>query len=78
VADIYSTVCATNRNAEISISENISVFYGHNKMEEEEIRRITWKSGCGRLHLCDLRKYGIVVIKCVLLKKFGINVGGRY
>jgi hypothetical protein len=45
-------------------------------MGEEESTCITWKSGSGRFRLGDLRKYAIIVIKCVVLKKYGINIGG--
>jgi hypothetical protein len=45
-------------------------------MEEEGSTCINWKSGCGRLHFVDVRKYVVIVIKCVVLKKSGINVGG--
>jgi precorrin-4 methylase len=43
-------------------------------MGEEENTCITWKFGSGRLHLGDLRAYGMIVIKCVVLKKYGINI----
>ena len=40
-------------------------------MGEEGSTCITWKSGFGSLHLDDLRKYGMVVIKYVVLMKCG-------
>ena len=43
-------------------------------MGEEDITCIIWKSESGGHHLGDLRKYGMVVIKRVVLKKYGINV----
>ena len=45
-------------------------------MGEVESTCITWKSGSERFLLGDLRKYAVIEIKCVVLKKCGKNIGG--